>query len=389
MALFDIERVGDWEGDGALAYDLALPGDNQTVVAAVRNSASYLQMARYRLESDGGITRTDMDQTVQCANLSVTAPAADRSVTVCTAFTKLRVSQWSEHAHQYDVEGADVASSSIASFRTRFALIPPDRPGKRPPGDLHAYPAGNLVVTAHSNLTHQFRVTAWLAGDHDLSDLASATSTARSTLSSIVAFDSTTAENALETATVVTASSGPGYKLRLAMWRIRVAKRETPTVELLGELQTDQGIKEVSSAKFTRADGNYLAAAVITREDKLRVLTWKVEDTGTFTPWKVAEAGTASGIDCVSLMRSHIAVGCQDSNRKLKIIYWRFPYSNEGSQTVVRAGAAKAGVITGGVKIVHRGVTNTIPGDTIAACSTEAGKLKLIRFRVSLQPVSL
>jgi hypothetical protein len=388
MAVFDIERVGDREDDLVLEYDLALPGDN-SIVAALRTNSSYLKMVRYRLQTDGGISLSGQDQTLQAANVAITAPAANRSVTVCSANMKMLVSQWGELSHAYDVEGADIASSSIASFRTRFSLIPPGEGPKLPPGGLQQFPTGYLTVTAHSNIVHQFRVTAWMAGDSELFEIASATSPARSTLSSIVAFDSTTENGSLETATVITASSGPGYKLRLAMWRIRVVPHETPTVELVGELQTEQGIKEVSSAKFTRADGDYLATAIITREDTLSVLTWKVESNGTFTAWKSATGGVASGIDCASLMGNYIAVGCKDSSNKLKIIYWRFPHSERDGQDVTRAGAAAAGVIAGRVKIVHKGVTQTVPGETIAACRTEAGKLKLIRFRLSISTLSL
>ncbi len=78
MAIFDIERVGDREDDLVLEYDLALPGDN-SIVAALRTNSSYLKMARYRLEADGGISLSGESQTLQAANVAITAPAVNSS----------------------------------------------------------------------------------------------------------------------------------------------------------------------------------------------------------------------------------------------------------------------------------------------------------------------
>ncbi len=386
MPSFAISRVGELEQDFINEYDIALANDD-TLVAALRTVNSYLKVVDYRLGSAGDITQTGEEQTVQVADVSLTIPAATEWVTTATRIvgTKLFLSQWSPSvSHQHDGEGPATAGSVVTSFGTRFALIPPPSNPPPPPGTLTKNPQGYLVVTAHTNTVHQLRVTAWISTDHDIADFASAVSPERSTKLSIVAHQTLPGNGVLESATVITASISSG-KLRLATWRINVAQQATPTVVLVAETSTDLAITEISAAIFSRQDGDYLATAVIGDDGKLSLITWKMQANGTFARWLDATAGAASGIDCVRLRRSDLAVGCRDGNNKLRVIYWRFPYTDAGTQTAIRMGTAIAGTLGnfGGVKLAHTTATSTKPGDTIAACRTEGGKLKLIRFRLT------
>lgn len=386
MPSYAISRVGELEQDLIVEYDIALAND-ETLVAALRTNTSYLKVVDYRLASAGDITETGQAQTVQVATVSLTIPTANDWVTSATRIvgTKLFLSQWSPSvSHGQDGEGPATGGSVIASFGTRFTWIPPSTNPPPPPGTVVKSPQGYLVVTAHRNTLHELRVTAWISASHGIEELASAVSPERSTLVSIVANQTLPGNGVLESANVITASISSG-KLRLATWRINVLPQTEATVVLVAETATDVAIKEISATVFSRQDGNYLATAVIGNDGKLTLITWRMLANGTFTRWLDAPAGAASGIDCVRIRRSDLAVGCRDGNDKLRVIYWRFPYRNAGSQAVIRMGTAIAGTLGsfGGVKLAHTAATSAKPGDTIAACRTEAGKLKLIRYRLT------
>lgn len=386
MPSYAISRVGELEQDFINEYDIAL-ASNETLVAALRTTNSYLKVVEYRLGSSGDITEVGHEQTVQVAGASVTIPAPTEWITAATRIvgTKLFLSQWRPSvSHENDAEGPETGNSSVTSFGTRFALVPPPANPPPPPGTLQKHPQGYLVVTVHTNTVHQLRVTAWLSTDHEIAELPSAVSPERSTKVSIVAYQTLPGNGVLESATVITASISNG-NLRLATWRITVTPQTNPTVALVAETSTAIAVTEVSAARFSRDDGDYLATAVIGADGKLTLITWRMLANGTFTRWLDATAGAASGIDCVRLRRSDLAVGCRDGNNKLRIIYWRFPYNDTGAQTVIRMGTAIAGTLGnfGGVKLAHTTATSTTPGDTVAACRTEGGRLKLIRYRLT------
>jgi hypothetical protein len=379
MPSYEIERVGDLQEDLVGEYDLAL-ADDQTLFAVHQTSASYLKVSRYKLQPAGDIVRMGSEQlSPQAANLAITAPAASHAVTsaVKIAGGKLVLSQWNPGPSS-DADGPSATNSAITSFDSRITVIPPDAKGPGP-GTSVKYPQGYLAVTAHSNSTHQLRVTAWLSGDHGIDNLVSTTDAKRTT-KVVIAGHASNADD--QVFTVITAARADAYKLRLVNWRIRLTKREAPVIERIGEISTNEVISEVAATLFTRSDGDYLATAII-RDEKLAVITWKIESDGSFTRWKEVTAGGASGIGCAHIRRSDIAVGCRDSSNKLRIIYWRFPYSGSGSQEVIRMGTATAGAIGSGVSLVHTSATARNPGDTVAACRTSNGKLKLIRFRLT------
>ncbi len=384
MPSYEIERVGDLEQDLVLEYDIALAND-ATLVAALRTNNSYLKVAQFQLESGGGIVNTGEAQTVQAANVSLSLPTATHWVTsaVKTAGGRLLVSRWSPVVLRDDAEGMAAASSAIVSFGTLFTVVPPPANPPPPPGNLAKYPEGYLAVTTNTNGLNQLRISAWLAGNNMLTDLATVIAPGRYTKVSLVAYQTLPGDGVLESATAITASISSG-KLRLATWRVSLIPEQTPTLTLVAETLTDVEISEISAALFHRQDGDYLATAVVASDGKLNLLTWKILADGTFNRWMDATAGTASGIDCVRIRRSDLAVGCRDSGNKLRVIYWRFPYSKSGTQEVIRMGTATAGTLgnLGGVKLAHTSATLANPGSTIAACRANSGKLKLIRFRL-------
>lgn len=384
MPSYEIERVGDLEQDLVLEYDIALAND-ATLVAALRTNNSYLKVAQFQLESGGGIVNTGEAQTVQAANVSLSLPTATHWVTsaVKTAGGRLLVSRWSPVVLRDDAEGMAAANSAIVSFGTLFTVVPPPANPPPPPGTLAKHPEGYLAVTTNTNGLNQLRISAWLAGNNMLTDLATVIAPGRHTKVSLVPYQTLPGNGRLESATVIVASISSG-NLRLSTWRMSVLPEQLPTLSLVGETLTEVAITEVSAALFHRRDGDYLATAVIT-DGKLSLLTWKIQADGTFTRWMDATAGAASGIDCVRIRRSDLAVGCRDSANKLRIIYWRFPYSKSGTQEVIRMGTATAGTLgnLGGVKLAHTSATLANPGSTIAACRAKSGKLKLIRFRLS------
>jgi hypothetical protein len=382
MPSYRITRLGDLDVDGFSECDIAF-ADDTTLVAAIRTTASYLKVARYRLESGGGISADGEAQTQQVGRVSLALAIPERWFTVTTKIaggTNLLVSEWRPVVHDEDAEGPLASVTAITTFPTKFKL--PPNTGPVPPGTLATGPEGYFVATAHRNSANQMSVTGWMSGGSSLDELATGVAPGRymevKILPNTLLFD----DGKIHSALVITAGTVDG-KLRLASWRITLGSEAPRVVELLSETTTDIAVTELSVRLMDRADGKYLATAVIS-DGKLSVITWKVLASGGFTRSLTATAGAATGIDCVHLRRGDIAVGCKDSENKLRIIYWRFPFETTGSQEVIRMGTAMAGVVTAGVQLAHTSATAARPGNTVAACRTESGKWKLIRFRLDV-----
>ncbi len=384
MPSFDIERVGDLEEDLVNTYDIAM-ADDETLAAAVLTSASYLKVAQYRLSPNGGMANFGITQVPgQCTDVSLALPTATQwltSVKRIAGGSPLWLQQWNRSNPTRDTQGALCSVVKIAAFRTSFTLVPTRPP--QSPGGLSAGPTGYLVATAHTVPgTQQLRVTSWISGGSNLEELASAVAPGRVTQTAIVAHQIQPGHGVLHTATVITASLS-AQKLRLATWRLHVEPGASPSVEFVSEVVTEDEITEVAATTFSRLIEECLATAVITKEGQLKVITWRIRSDGTLTRWLEASAGEASSLDLVRLRQSDLAVGCRDSENKVRIIYWRFPFAPTDGTAVLRLGTATAGESTGAIRLAHTSSTATQPGDTVVACRTSAGKFKLIRFRVT------
>ncbi|MEO5923844.1 MAG: hypothetical protein ABIR70_08470 [Bryobacteraceae bacterium] len=384
MPSFEIERIGDLQEDsGGSEFDLAL-ADDQTLYAVSRTDNSYLKCSRYRLYPSGSISPQASEQlSPQAANICVTSPGTGNAFTCCTKYadSRLLVTEW-HPGPSADAEGAEGTHAAITSFAPEITVIPPgaEGPGKN---TSSKFPNGQVFVTAHTTSgAQQLKVSAWLSGNViGVQQLVSATDSKRHTQIAIAAHKVDEQEQVL---TFITATRSDGYKLRLANWRLTLTKSQEPTLERISEALTDDTISEVSATVFSRATGDCVATAIV-REGKLVLITWKIGADGSLTRWLEATAGAAAGIDVVNLRSTDIAVACRDSSDKLRVIYWRFPVNNSDPQVVVRMGTATAGRLDNqsAVAIAHTKSTVQKPGDSVVACKTSAGKMKLIRFRLS------
>jgi hypothetical protein len=390
MPDYTISRLGDGEGGPGVECDLvALTGDYIATVA--RNGSGHLEFANWRLEADGSATQINTLESDSVAGVAATTP--DGEVVVGAAYTT-----HDDHLTTYSWAGAEFQGKAtgvktwhrpaIASFDRIFGL-----PGPIPPshgGVISVGAQGYLVVTACSDESFQLTITAWMAfwGQPPFMGMGKMASWRHGNVRIPSIAAAATKDNSngnLASADVMVAFQDANNNLKLGTWRVHVSQGQDASIEKIHETSTTEVISEVAAAAYHYSGGLCLATAVITADGTLKVIGWAWNADGSFTRLADEEAGTANVVHCAPVRDNVIVTAMRNGSGQLELVYWAMPGTSSG--TVARKGTAHAPSLGayGSIAVRQRpgGTSPSDLGETIAAGIDEAGKLKVIRWKVT------
>jgi hypothetical protein len=132
----------------------------------------------------------------------------------------------------------------------------------------------------------------------------------------------------------------------------------------------------------------YTAVHCVAPAGNLQIITWNMQDDGTFTRSLETASEAGSLVSCAWCTESIVVTAFKSAAGKLKLVYWQLPGSLSDPQTISEIAHIDTGVALpdGGVSAAHwraQDASANDLGETVVGVLTHGGNAKVIRFHLA------